>query len=310
MILLRLIVLFILCSCNTISNLSKMYNNHNIVYNTNNISLLQNRQATNNVYFKISNFSMSDEFFLEQYFLEHIKLNEKYNILSSPNNADIIVEIKIMTILPIDEKTVEKISKYWLYINATQSIIVDSPDKLEANTTFLIDDSEVLLATGKGKHDLKGSHDNVSRSTKKGNRLFDQFGNDVLPGAVLGASIMALFNFSPAAIGIATVTGAGLGMITQELTSFEYNIAIVNITIKEKIKNISNNVVSKYKNVFSLSQSVIAEIYMDNITKNQPVIFNHETKLFVLAGHMKIFPNKINNITAATVVRVVSEILN
>ncbi len=298
------LIILLISGCGTGTNLSKSLSNDNLIYTTNSINFFSKPKDKTSVYIKVINFSNSPYLVAQDYLINHINMDKKYVIVNSPQEAELILEIRVMTIIPVAEESIERITKYWAYKSITDHDIIDESNKLENNNAnFLIEEPDITLITGNGKHSIRHS------SNKNPNPILVKNQTDIAPGAVIGGSIGALLGFNPALISLGVVTGAGIGSALQHFTLISYKMAIIDIVIKEKIYNQPENLTkTKYKNISSLSKNTTKEMYIENNAgKND--FFEHNTRVSVIAGSMIIMPPKIYALINFAITQTISEIL-
>lgn len=298
------ILLCLVSSCGTVSNVSKTFTQESIIHSTNSIRFFEPHGAKTPIYISVLNFSTAPELLAHSYLINHIGNNNKYHIVGSPEEADLVIEVKVMAIMPIADETIEKLAKYWVYQSSTDHSVIDESGKLENNnTTFIIEEPGLLLITGPGKHEAKAS------PQVKTNSILGENRSDFVPGGIMGGSVAALLCFNPALISLGIAIGASTGSILQELTSNVYKISIIDVVVKEKIKNPTPNIIkTKYKNISSFSRNTIKEMYIEN-NSNDNTFIEHTARISAISGSMAIIPTKIYNLTNYAIVQTVLEIL-
>ena len=300
------LIYVVLSGCSSISNISKTFNEYPIVHLTNNINFIQKDEKNNNIYIKVANLTAIPNLLAESSLIEHISSNPKYKIVNSQEQANIIVDIRIMNVIPITSETLDKISKYWIYKSITDNNVINNVADLENNrTAFGIDDAGILVVSGEGKHNLK-----IGEHITKNKTLITHISEpDNIAGAIIGGSTAAIIGLSPAMISVGVVTGAGISNILQKLTEIETDIAIIDIVIKEKVSIVAPDTsTTKYKNISSLSKNTIEEVYIDQ-NFNKEVFIEHGTRLSVVSQSMTIMPKKIYKLINFSIINVVEEIL-
>ena len=296
----------VLSGCNSVSNISKTLNDYPIIHLTNNINFIQKDTQKNNIYIKVANLTAIPNLLAESSLIEHISSNPKYKMVNSQEKANIIVDIRIMNVMPITNETLDKISKYWIYKSITDNNIINNVTDLENNrTAFGIEDAGILVVSGEGKHNLK-----IGEHISKDKSLISSVSQpDNIAGAILGGSSAAIIGLSPAMISVGAITGIGISNILQKLTEIEIDIAIIDIIIKEKISIIAPNTSNtKYKNISSLSKNTVEEVYIDQ-NFNKEVFIEHGARLSVVSQSMAIMPKKIYKLINFSIINVVDEIL-
>ncbi len=298
-----LLLLFILSNCTTASNITKTINQHPIVHLTNSINFVHKNTNNKNIYLKVSNFTSNPDLIAEEELILHFSKNNKYQVVKTIEEADLIIDIRIMSIMPITKETLEKINKYWIYQSVTDNGIVNNISDLDnSKTSFIMEDSGILVANGQNMHTRLSPVINKNVVEKIAEP-------DILSGAIIGGTIAAFLSANPYLISVGFVTGAGIGGIIEDLTSIKNTISIVDIVIKEKVPiGIDNSSNIKYKNIFSLSKNIVSEIYIDKQV-NKELLMEHSTRLSIISNNMKIMPNKIYKLTNNAIVKIVSEIL-
>jgi len=300
------VIYVVLSGCTSVSNISKTLNEYPIIHLTNNINFIQKDAKKNNIYIKVANLTAVPDLLAENLLINHISTNTKYKIVYSPEQADIVIDIRIMNVVPITGETLDKISKYWIYKSVTDNNIINNVADLENNrTAFGIDDAGILIASGEGKHNLK-----IGEHAPKDKSLISSVSQpDTIAGAIFGGSTAAIIGLSPAMISVGAVTGIGISNVIQKLTEIEIDMAIIDIIIKEKISIIAPNTsATKYKNISSLSKNTVEEVYIDQ-NFNKEVFIEHGTRLSVVSQSMTIMPKKIYKLINFSIINVVEEIL-
>lgn len=225
-----LALLFLLSSCASFVNVSTGYK-PTVYTRMSNSIFFQNPAKVKNIYIKTSNLTGYSEF---SNFKNKISkdLSQEYTIVSNPDLADVIFDVKIRQFSEISEKVIQNIERYWQYNDSSEQTTIKEIGK----NGFSISDDSVSIGDAQN-----GNLGSSSKDLSNDSVLSKFLQNDFISGLSVGG-VAGFFVTSSSPIGavIGGMFGGGSSLALQKYTKEKSFMATIDIDISEKVsQNVS-----------------------------------------------------------------------